>query len=202
MNNYNYKKNRDLSKGEIIKDKTRKIDKSIGNKNKNYNQSKSKGKNNNLNNSNLNINLNKNENQSKNKKRSKSLVKPKGKITIKNYKNEEKGDIESILYGEAMPDDNEDPFDDVDSVVRAMNFNNILLFSKNIFSVEFNEKYKKYSEKFDDIFNKIIMANNQRKSVNNNEKNENNLSNAQSEKTTDSFKKNKINVSFIDNNQH
>ena len=68
--------------------------------------------------------------------------------------------------------------------------------------VKFNKlpSPKKYSEKFDDIFNKIIMANNQRKSVNNNEKNGNNISNPQSEKTTDSFKKKQINVSFIDNN--
>ena len=191
-------KKRDISKAETLRDKTdkrnyRKIGKSIDDKtniNKSNKSDLSKSKSSN------NIKL------KENKKRSKSVVKiPEKKVKIEKEENEKDG-IDDVLYGE-IDDKEEEPVEDVDSVVKAMDFGHIKLFSKNIFSIEFNDKYKKYSEKFDEIFNKIIMSNNQRKSVNNNEKNENdnynNISNVQSEKTTDSFKKNKINMSFIDN---
>ena len=191
-------KNRDITKAETLRDKTdkrnyRKIGKSIEektniNKRNKSNLSKSKSSNN--------IKL------KENKKRSKSVVKIQEKKEKIEKEENEKDGIDDVLYGE-IDDKEEEPVEDVDSVVRAMDFGHIKLFSKNIFSIEFNDKYKKYSEKFDEIFNKIIISNNQRKSVNNNDKNENdnynNISNIQSEKTTDSFKKNKINMSFIDN---
>ena len=191
-------KKRDISKAEALREKTdkrnyRKVGKSIGD-NTNINKS---------NKSNLSRSKSKNSmNIKENKKRSKSMVKITDDIeTIKNEENETDG-IDDVLYGK-FDDKEEMPVEDVNSAVRAMDFKSIKLFSKNIFSVEFNDKYKKYSEKFEKIFNKIVMINNQRKSVNNNKNNENdnyiNISNAQSEKTTDSFKKNKINISFIDN---
>ena len=43
--------------------------------------------------------------------------------------------------------------------------------------VEKNEKYKKYSENFEDIVNKTIIAEKQRKSINKNQKYENNENN-------------------------
>ena len=195
-NNKNIK--RDYSQREILKDKPnkkiigRKSGKSIGNINKNYNQSKSKSKNKNIENKN-----NKNSKDGKNKKRSKSVVKLFGNISIKNDI-DEKCDIETVLYGEVKPSKNDDPFDDVETVVKAIDFDRINVYSKNIFR-EDNDKYKDYCEKFENIFNKFVTINHQRKSVNNNEKNENNNSNIQSEKTTDSFKKNNINMSFIEN---
>ena len=202
LENKNANKNnyRDLSNGEILINKLKKRNydksgKSIGNINKNYNQSKSKGKKNNISTS-----TNKKELKEKNKKRSKSVVRLKENINFNNNDIEEKYDIESILYGPVKPSkDEDDPFDDVDSVVKALDFDYIKINSKNIFSIEQNEKYQKYLENFEEIFNKIIDVNNQRKSVNNNEKNDANISNPQSEKTTDSFKKNKINISFIEN---
>ena len=191
-------KNRDMSKAEILGEKTdkrnyRKNGKSLDNK---ININKS-------NKSNLSKSKSSNDIKLKeNKKRSKSVVKISEKrVKIEKEENEKDG-IDDVLYGE-IDDKEEEPVEDVDSVVKAMDFGHIKLFSKNIFSIEFNDKYKKYSEKFDKMFNKIIISNNQRKSVNNNEKTENdnynNISNGQSEKTTDSFKKNKINISFIDN---
>ena len=202
LENKNANKNnyRDLSNGEILINKVKKRNydksgKSIGNINKNYNQSKSKGKK-----KNISTSTNKKELKEKNKKRSKSVVRLKENINFNNNDIEEKYDIESILYGPEKPSkDEDDPFDDVDSVVKALEFDYININSKNIFSLEQNEKYQKYFENFEEIFNKIIDVNNQRKSVNNNEKNEANISNPQSEKTTDSFKKNKINISFIEN---
>ena len=201
----NKRKSRDYSKREILKDKTnkrsnRRVGKSIGNTKINCNQSKSKGKNNNIN-----SNKNKIEAISKNKKRSKSVVKLVEKNLFEKDDYEEKDDIESVLYGEVRFNKDDDPFDDIDSVARAIDFDFIKVQSKNIFSVEDNEKYNKYSQNFEEIFNKVIITNNQRKSINKNEQNENNengeknASNTQSEKTTDSFKKNKINMSFIEN---
>jgi hypothetical protein len=202
--NKNIKKEREYSQGEILKENpdknninNRKRGKSIGNANKNNNQVKNKGKENNKKNEER---KSRKDNALKNTKRSKSLGKLIGNINIKNVY-EEKDDIESVMYDKVGPSKDDDPFDDVDTVVKAINFNCINLFSKNIFR-EDNEKYKNYCQKFDNIFNKFIINNNQRKNVNNNEKNENNensISNLQSEKTTDSFKKNQINMSFIEN---
>jgi hypothetical protein len=139
----------------------------------------------------------KNDNKITIPKRSKSMNKLTDK-TKKNF-NDEKYDIDYILYGELKPSKNEDPFDDVDSIVKQLNFDNIRLKSKNIFNVEDNEKYEKYSQNFENLFNKAISDNGLRKSVEKNKDNENNSNVIQNENTTDSFKKNKINVSFIDN---
>ena len=92
-------------------------------------------------------------------------------------------------------------FDDIDSIVKYINFDKIKINAKNIFSVEDNEKYENYSKKFDNLFNKAL-SNNQRNSIEKDETNktkDNNINLIQNEKTTDSFKKNKINISFIEN---
>ena len=115
--------------------------------------------------------------------------------------NDEKYDIDYILYGKINPPKYEDPFDDIDSIVKFINFDKININAKNIFSVENNDRYENYSKNFDVLFNKAI-SNNQRKSIEKDKGNKNNDSNInliQNENTTDSFKKNKINISFIDN---
>ena len=192
---------REYSQGEFLKENNqdkknnnRKPGKSVGNAIRNNNKNKNKGKENNKNNE---IKKNKKVNDTKNMKRSKSVTKLIANIKIKN-EYEEKDDIESVMYDIVRPSKDDDPFDDVDSIVKAIDFDSVNIISKNIFRVD-NEKYKNYCEKFENIFNKFITNDNQRKSVNNNEKNENNFSNLQSEKTTDSFKKTQINISFIEN---
>ena len=85
--------------------------------------------------------------------------------------------------------------------MKYINFDKIKINVKNIFSVEDNEKYENYSKKFDNLFNKAL-SNNQRNSIEKDETNktkDNNINLIQNEKTTDSFKKNKINISFIEN---
>jgi len=132
-------------------------------------------------------------------RRSKSMAKLTDN-TKKNFNNE-KYDIDYILYGKIKPSKYEDPFDDIDSIVRHIDFNRVKLNSKNIFDVEGNDKYENYSKNFDNLFNKDL-SNHLRKSIEkdkSNEKNDNNANLIQNENTTDSFKKNKINVSFIEN---
>ena len=73
--------------------------------------------------------------------------------TKKNLNNE-KYDIDYILYGKIKPSKYEDPFDDIDSIVRHIDFNRVKLNSKNIFDVEGNDKYENYSKNFDNLFNK------------------------------------------------
>ena len=178
-----------------IKIEKRKVGKSVGvkiNKEKN-NEKEIQTKN----------NIKKNNEQNNNKikipKRSKSMA----KLTEKSKKNlnDDKYDIDYILYEKIKPSKNEDPFDDIDSIVKQLNFGVIRLQSKNIFSVEDNDKYESYSKNFDEIFSKAIIDNNLRKSIEKNKNNDNNSNILQNENTTDSFKKNKINVSFIEN-QH
>ena len=144
--------------------------------------------------------MNQNENGIKVPKRSKSMAKLTDKT--KKHLNEDKYDIDYILYGNIKPSKNEDPFDDIDSIVRQIDFDKIRLGAKNIFSTEGNDKYKNYCKNFNELFNKAISNNEQRKSIENdksNKKSENQINMLQSENTTDSFKKNKINVSFIEN---
>ena len=150
-------------------------------------------------------NKDKKENKTRNEidinipRRSKSMAKLTDN-TKKNLNNE-KYDIDYILYGKIKPSKYEDPFDDIDSIVRHIDFNRVKLNSKNIFDVEGNDKYENYSKNFDNLFNKDI-SKNLRKSIEkdkSNEKNDNNINLIQNENTTDSFKKNKINVSFIEN---
>ena len=62
-----------------------------------------------------------------------------------------------------------------------------------------NDKYENYSKNFENVFSKAILDNNLRKSIEKNKNNDNNSNILQNENTTDSFKKNKINVSFIEN---
>ena len=146
-------------------------------------------------------NIQKNNEHNNNKinipKRSKSMA----KLTEKTKKNlnDDKYDIDYILYEKIKPSKNEDPFDDIDSIVKQLNFGVIRLQSKNIFSIEDNDKYESFSKNFDEIFSKAIIDNNLRKSIEKNKNNDNNSNILQNENTTDSFKKNKINVSFIEN---
>ena len=124
------------------------------------------------------------------------------KLTIKTKKNnndDNKYDIEYIMYEKIKPSKNEDPFDDIDSIVTAIDFDKVRLVSKNIFSVTENEKYDNFAKKYDIAFNNFIGKNTERKSIEDDKKDENKNNNLQNEKTTDSFKKNKINVSFIEN---
>jgi hypothetical protein len=188
------KNNQELPKKQSTKVKIekRKVGKSVGVK-----RDKDKDKEKNIISKKNTIQNNKNDNKITFPKRSKSMNKLTDK-TKKNF-NDEKYDIDYILYGELKPSKNEDPFDDVDSIVKQLNFDNIRLKSKNIFNVEDNEKYEKYSQNFENLFNKAISDNSLRKSIEKNKNNENNSNVIQNENTTDSFKKNKINVSFIDN---
>ena len=101
-------------------------------------------------------NINNKQNELNDKKRSKSVVAKKRNNKIKNGNNEEKDDIDSILYEEIKPSKDEDPFDDVDSVVRIIDFDYVILKSKSIFSVKNNEKYEEYSQNFENIFNTMI----------------------------------------------
>ena len=131
-------------------------------------------------------------------RRTKSMA----KLTIKTKKNnndDNKYDIEYIMYEKIKPSKNEDPFDDIDSIVTAIDFDKVRLVSKNIFSVTENEKYDNFAKKYDIAFNNFIGKNTERKSIEDDKKDENKSNNLQNEKTTDSFKKNKINVSFIEN---
>ena len=124
------------------------------------------------------------------------------KLTIntkKNINDDNKYDIEYIMYEKIKPSKNEDPFDDIDSIVTAIDFDKVRLVSKNIFSVTENEKYDNFAKKYDIAFNNFIGKNTERKSIEDDKKDEIKSNNLQNEKTTDSFKKNKINVSFIEN---
>ena len=103
------------------------------------------------------------------------------------------------MYEKIKPSKNEDPFDDIDSIVTAIDFDKVRLVSKNIFSVTENEKYDNFAKKYDIAFNNFIGKITERKSIEDDKKDENKNNNLQNEKTTDSFKKNKINVSFIEN---
>ena len=177
-----------------IKIEKRKVGKSVGVK-----RDKEKNKENNieLKNKNKENKIENNENKIKIPKRSKSMARL-TEHTKKNLNNE-KYDIEYILYGKIKPNRNEDPFDDIDSIVKQLDFDRIRLKSKNIFNVEDNEKYENFSKNFDNIYDKAINDNSLRRSIDKNKNNENNSNLLQNEKTTDSFKKNKINVSFIEN---
>ena len=182
--------------GTKIKIEKRKVGKSVGVKrDKEKNVEKEKDK------KNKKEDKQQNNNVIKLQKRSKSMAKLTD-LTKKNL-NDEKYDIEYILYGKLKPSKYEDPFDDVDSIVKYLDLSKIRLNTKNIFSVEGNEKYENYRKNFDVLFNKAISNNKQRNSIekdNNKENNENQINILQSENTTDSFKKTKINISFIENN--
>ena len=192
----NLKKTKEVQKKQTtkIKIEKRKVGKSVGVK---INKDKNKEKEIELKN---NIRIKKTQNNNniiKIPKRSKSMA----KLTEKSEKNlnEDKYDIDYILYEKIKPSKNEDPFDDIDSIVKQINFNVIRLKSKNIFNVEDNDKYENYKKNFDEIFSKAVLDNNLRKSIEKNKNNDNNSNILQNENTTDSFKKNKINVSFIEN---
>ena len=194
----NLKKTKEVQKKQTtkIKIEKRKVGKSVGVK---INKDKNKEKEIELKNNIRIKNTQNNNNIIKIPKRSKSMA----KLTEKSKKNlnEDKYDIDYILYEKIKPSKNEDPFDDIDSIVKQINFNVIRLKSKNIFNVEDNDKYEIYKKNFDEIFSKAILDNNLRKSIEKNKNNDNNSNILQNENTTDSFKKNKINVSFIEN-QH
>ena len=192
----NLKKTKEVQKKQTtkIKIEKRKVGKSVGVK---INKDKNKEKEIELKNNIRIKNTQNNNNIIKIPKRSKSMA----KLTEKSKKNlnEDKYDIDYILYEKIKPSKNEDPFDDIDSIVKQINFNVIRLKSKNIFNVEDNDKYEIYKKNFDEIFSKAILDNNLRKSIEKNKNNDNNSNILQNENTTDSFKKNKINVSFIEN---
>ena len=192
----NLKKTKEVPKKQTtkIKIEKRKVGKSVGIK---LNKDKNKEKEIELKNNIRIKNTQNNNNIIKIPKRSKSMA----KLTEKSKKNlnEDKYDIDYILYEKIKPSKNEDPFDDIDSIVKQINFNVIRLKSKNIFNVEDNDKYENYKKNFDEIFSKAILDNNLRKSIEKNKNNDNNSNILQNENTTDSFKKNKINVSFIEN---
>ena len=197
INNTKIKKTKEAPKKQITKVKIekRKVGKSVGvkiSKDKN----KEKEKETELK-SNIKKNNSQNNNQIKIPKRSKSMA----KLTEKTKKNlnDDKYDIDYILYEPIKPSKNEDPFDDIDSIVKHLDFNVVRLKSKNIFNTEENDKYENYSKNFENVFSKAILDNNLRKSIEKNKNNDNNSNLLQNENTTDSFKKNKINVSFIDN---
>jgi hypothetical protein len=180
-NKSTYRKNRGYSKGEILKEKTGKRSygksgKSI--ENKNYNRSKNKRK--------ATVVIHhgsKKESEVKNKIRSKSVVKLADRKNLIKKDVEDEYDIETILYGEIKPSKDEDPFDDVDSVVKKIDFDSINLNTKNIF-IDENEKYKIYSNNFDNFFDKLV----KNKNIDKKEKNIAS-SNSLSENTSDSSKK-------------
>ena len=181
-NNYKstYRKNRDYSRGGILKEKTDKRDYRISGKsidNRNYNRSKNKRK------ATVVVHHgNKKEIEVKNKVRSKSVVKFADRKNLIKKDVEDEYDIETILYGEIKPSKDEDPFDDVDSVVKKIDFDSVNLNTKNIF-IDENEKYKIYSNNFDNFFDKLV------KNKNIDKKEKNIGSNSISENTSDSSKK-------------
>ena len=179
-NKSTYRKNRDYSRGEILKEKTDKRDYRISGKsidNRNYNRSKNKRK--------ATVVVHhgsKKESEVKNKVRSKSVVKLADRKNLIKKDIEDEYDIETILYGEIKPSKDEDPFDDVDSVVKKIDFDSVNLNTKNIF-IDKNEKYKIYSNNFDNFFDKLV------KNKNIDKKEKNTGSNSISENTSDSSKK-------------
>ena len=179
-NKSTYRKNRDYSRGEILKEKTDKRDYRISGKsidNRNYNRSKNKRK--------ATVVVHhgsKKESEVKNKVRSKSVVKLADRKNLIKKDVEDEYDIETILYGEIKPSKDEDPFDDVDSVVKKIDFDSVNLNTKNIF-IDENEKYKIYSNNFDNFFDKLV------KNKNIDKKEKNTGSNSISENTSDSSKK-------------
>jgi len=179
-NKSTYRKNRDYSRGEILKEKTDKRDYRISGKsidNRNYNRSKNKRK--------ATVVVHhgsKKESEVKNKVRSKSVVKLADRKNLIKKDVEDEYDIETILYGEIKPSKDEDPFDDVDSVVKKIDFDSVNLNTKNIF-IDENEKYKIYSNNFDNFFDKLV------KNKNIDKKEKNIGSNSISENTSDSSKK-------------
>ena len=179
-NKSTYRKNRDYSRGEILKEKTDKRDYRISGKsidNRNYNRSKNKRK--------ATVVVHhgsKKESEVKNKVRSKSVVKLADRKNLIKKDIEDEYDIETILYGEIKPSKDEDPFDDVDSVVKKIDFDSVNLNTKNIF-IDENEKYKIYSNNFDNFFDKLV------KNKNIDKKEKNIGSNSISENTSDSSKK-------------
>ena len=179
-NKSTYRKNRDYSRGEILKEKTDKRDYRISGKsidNRNYNRSKNKRK--------ATVVVHhgsKKESEVKNKVRSKSVVKLADRKNLIKKDIEDEYDIETILYGEINPSKDEDPFDDVDSVVKKIDFDSVNLNTKNIF-IDENEKYKIYSNNFDNFFDKLV------KNKNIDKKEKNIGSNSISENTSDSSKK-------------
>ena len=84
---------------------------------------------------------------------------------------EENDDIESILYGkeqrQIFKNIGEDNFEDTDSVVKYIDFDEVFLTSHNIFSenIEKNNLYSKYIQKFDEIFDKVILKIKEKKSL-------------------------------------
>jgi hypothetical protein len=180
-NKSTYRKNRDYSRGEILKEKTDKRDYRISGKsieNRNYNRSKNKRK------ATVVVHHgNKKESEVKNKVRSKSVVKLADRKNLIKKDVEDEYDIETILYGEIKPSKDEDPFDDVDSVVKKIDFDSINLNTQNIF-IDGNEKYKIYSNNFDIFFDKLV----KNKNIDKKEKNIAS-SNSLSENTSDSSKK-------------
>ena len=179
-NKSTYRKNRDYSRGEILKEKTDKRDYRISGKsidNRNYNRSKNKRK--------ATVVVHhgsKKESEVKNKVRSKSVVKLADRKNLIKKDIEDEYDIETILYGEIKPSKDEDPFDDVDSVVKKIDFDSVNLNTQNIF-IDENEKYKIYSNNFDNFFDKLV------KNKNIDKKEKNIGSNSISENTSDSSKK-------------
>ena len=180
-NKSTYRKNRDYSRGEILKEKTDKRDYRISGKsieNRNYNRSKNKRK------ATVVVHHgNKKESEVKNKVRSKSVVKLADRKNLIKKDVEDEYDIETILYGEIKPSKDEDPFDDVDSVVKKIDFDSINLNTQNIF-IDGNEKYKIYSNNFDIFFDKLV----KNKNIDKKEKNIAS-SNSLSENTSESSKK-------------
>jgi len=99
------------------------------------------------------------------------------KINNNKYKNDNLT-IEDILYpdNEEFNNDKEmfDNFDDMNAIVRRINFENVSLKKSNIFTVEnkYNDKnsenniwYEQYSEKFNDLFDKKFANNKQNMSA-------------------------------------
>ena len=69
---------------------------------------------------------------------------------IKNNNNNNDLFDENNLYD--IPEDNDDKFDNLNSIVRKIQFNKILINCGNLFSVNKNNKYFQYFEKFEKEF--------------------------------------------------
>ena len=100
----------------------------------------------------------------------KKKIETKNSDSEKSEKSEEKSDnsedecdIESILYGKKpkniFTNIFEDNFDDRNSIIKYIDFNEVFLTSNNMFTIDIerNNLYSKYIPKFDEIYNKVVL---------------------------------------------
>ena len=90
----------------------------------------------------------------------------------KSFSSEEECDIESILYRKEQKQifkniEEEDNNNDTNSIVKCIDFDEVYLTSNNMFTenIQKNNLYNKYIQKFDEIFDKVIVKIKEKKKI-------------------------------------